>query len=92
MERAELPESTAMCHRFLARRWAAKEAFAKALGTGIRGEVALNAIIVQHNELGQPYLNFSTVLAERMATRGLQAHLSLSDEKDYAVAFVVVEG
>jgi holo-[acyl-carrier protein] synthase len=83
-----LPEGQA---RFLARRWAAKEAFAKAYGTGIRGEVALNAIIVGHDALGKPVLAYSHELANRMLERGLRAHLSISDEHDYALAFVVIE-
>lgn len=83
-----LPEGQA---RFLARRWAAKEAFAKAYGTGIRGEVALNAIVVGHDELGKPVLSYSEELAKKMRERRLTAHLSISDEHDYALAFVVLE-
>lgn len=83
-----LPEGQA---RFLARRWAAKEAFAKAYGTGIRGEVALNAIVVGHDVLGKPVFSYSEQLAEKMRERRLSAHLSISDEHDYALAFVVLE-
>jgi holo-[acyl-carrier protein] synthase len=83
-----LPEGQA---RFLARRWAAKEAFAKAYGTGIRGEVALNAVIVGHDPLGKPQLSYAGQLAKKMDERRLHAHLSISDEHDYALAFVVIE-
>jgi holo-[acyl-carrier protein] synthase len=77
--------------RFLAKRFAAKEALGKALGTGIRTPVLLPAIGVGHDSLGKPIFEFSADLAAYLMERGLQAHLSLSDEKDYAVAFVIVE-
>lgn len=90
-ERAELPGDPLLRTRFMARRWAAKEAFAKAMGTGIRGEVALNAIIVCHDDLGRPYLKFSPALQEKIDARHCGVHLSISDERDYATAFVVIE-
>lgn len=90
-ERANLPELPEGRARFVARRWAAKEAFAKAYGTGIRGEVALGAIVVSHDALGKPVLSYSDALASRMRQRGWRAHLSISDEHDYALAFVVIE-
>lgn len=77
--------------RFLAKRFAAKEALGKALGTGIRQPVLLTAIAVAHDSLGKPEFRFSTELETYLRERGLCAHLSLSDEQDYAVAFVVVE-
>lgn len=77
--------------RYLAKRFAAKEAFAKALGTGVRAPVSLNDIAVTHDELGKPVLAYGGALAELIQARGLAAHLSLSDESAYAVAFVVLE-
>lgn len=77
--------------RFLAKRFAAKEALAKALGTGIRVPVLLTAIAVGHDELGKPRFDFAPELAAYIDERRLTAHLSISDEHDYAVAFVVVE-
>lgn len=77
--------------RFLAKRFAAKEALGKALGTGIRAPVLLTAIAVTHDELGKPLLGFSAELSRWVAERGLICHLSISDEKDHALAFVVVE-
>jgi len=77
--------------RFLAKRFAAKEALGKALGTGIRAPVLLTSIAVAHDELGKPVFCFSPELEAWGAERGLRAHLSISDERDYAVAFVVVE-
>lgn len=90
-EKAELPELPSARARFLARRWAAKEAFAKAFRTGIRGAVSLSAIQVGHDPDGAPSLNFSAELAKILDQRHLTAHLSISDEHDYAVAFVVIE-
>jgi len=77
--------------RFLAKRFAAKEALGKALGTGIRAPVLLPAIAINHDALGKPVFEFSANLAAYLAERQLSAHLSLSDEQDYAVAFVIVE-
>jgi holo-[acyl-carrier protein] synthase len=77
--------------RFLAKRFAAKEALAKALGTGIRPPVLFTAMVVVNDELGKPCFEFGTELAAFIDERGLTAHLSISDEHDYAVAFVVLD-
>jgi len=77
--------------RFLAKRFAAKEAFSKALGTGVRPPAVLSAIAVNHDELGKPMLVFCGELADLIENRGLKAHLSLSDETDYAIAYVILE-
>jgi len=77
--------------RFVAKRFAAKEALAKALGTGLRAPVLLPAICVMHDALGKPYFSFETELADWIRQRSLQIHLSISDEVAHAVAFVVVE-
>lgn len=84
--------ASAFPERFLAKRFAAKEAFAKALGTGLRGPVRLTHIHVTHDELGKPDLDFSPDLREAVAARGVKAwHLSISDEKELVAAFVVLE-
>lgn len=77
--------------RFLAKRFAAKEAFSKALGTGVRPPAVLPAIAVSHDELGKPFLAFSPPLTDLIEKQGLTAHLSLSDEAEYAVAYVILE-
>ena len=77
---------------FLAKRYAAKEAVAKALGTGFRDGLSLRHIIVINDELGRPALQFidmARTLVDRFQITG--SHLSLSDENDYAVAMVVLE-
>ena len=77
--------------RFLAKRFAAKEALAKALGTGVRAPVLLPEIAVTHDALGKPVFAFSSALSTYMREHGLIAHLSISDERDMVIAFVVVE-
>lgn len=77
--------------RFLAKRFAAKEAFSKALGTGIRPPAVLSAIAVSHDDLGKPILVCYGQLAEMIKNQSLTAHLSLSDEADYAIAYVILE-
>lgn len=77
--------------RFLAKRFAAKEAFCKALGTGVRAPALLPAIAVAHDELGKPVMVFHGQLAEMIENQRLMVYLSLSDEAEYAVAFVVLE-
>ena len=76
---------------FLAKRFAAKEAAVKALGTGFRGGVKLADIAVVHNEAGRPALTYSGRMAALLQERGVaESHLSLADEQDYAVAFVIL--
>lgn len=77
--------------RYLAKRFAAKEAFAKALGTGVRPPATLRAIMVAHDALGRPVYQFDPRLTEHLADRCLRAHLSISDEIDYVVAFALLE-
>jgi holo-[acyl-carrier protein] synthase len=78
--------------RFLAMRFAAKEAFVKALGTGFRHGIALHEIEVHKDPEGRPSLTLSGCAAKEAARRGAgPAHLSLSDEAGHALAFVVLE-
>jgi holo-[acyl-carrier protein] synthase len=79
-------------HRFLAKRFAAKEAFAKAVGTGLRAPVSLSAIHIGHDALGRPEFRCATELADWLAERGIaRVHLSISDEHEHVVAFAVAE-
>lgn len=78
--------------RFLAKRFAAKEAFSKALGTGIRGVVSFQNIAVSHDDLGKPILILAQELADFVHEKRItQMHVSISDEKNLAAAFVVLE-
>ncbi|MFZ2300293.1 MAG: holo-ACP synthase [Gallionella sp.] len=78
--------------RFLAKRFAAKEAFAKAVGSGLREPVSLRRIGVTHDGLGKPVLQFDEILRTYLAQLGINGHhVSISDERDFIVAFVVLE-
>ena len=91
---AELPEYAAATFpdRFLAKRFAAKEAFAKAIGTGLRGAVSLTNIHITHDALGKPGLDFAPALQVLVTERHIaRCHLSISDEKELVAAFVVLE-
>jgi holo-[acyl-carrier protein] synthase len=90
----ELPEfqSVANPSRLLAKRFAAKEAFAKAVGSGLRDPVSLRRITITHDGLGKPVLQFDETLRTHLAQLGISGHhLSVSDERDFIVAFVVLE-
>jgi holo-[acyl-carrier protein] synthase len=76
---------------FLAKRFAAKEAAVKALGTGIGRGISWHQIHIEHDEMGAPVLIFSGAAALRQAALGSQkAHISIADELDQAIAFVVL--
>jgi holo-[acyl-carrier protein] synthase len=78
--------------RFLAKRFAAKEAFSKALGTGIRPPVSFQNIAVSHDELGKPILVLADELQIFVQAKSISnMHISISDEKNLAAAFVVLE-
>ena len=77
---------------FLAKRFAAKEAAVKALGTGFRDGISMRHIFVENDALGKPGLQFveaaKTKIEEHQIT---YSHLSLADEQEYAIAYVVLE-
>ncbi|WIM06320.1 MAG: holo-ACP synthase [Candidatus Nitricoxidivorans perseverans] len=77
--------------RFLAKRFAAKEAFGKAMGTGMRSPVAMPSITVAHDELGKPFFRLAPELVKILAELSMVPHLSISDEHEHAVAFVILE-
>jgi holo-[acyl-carrier protein] synthase len=77
--------------RYLAKRFAAKEAAVKALGTGIGRGISWQHIQIENDEHGAPVLIFTGPAAQRQAQLGsLQAHISIADETDQAIAFVVL--
>ena len=77
-----------------AKRFAAKEAFSKALGTGIRNGINFNEIVILNKKSGKPYINIigqtKKVLSRKLKSKKSKISLSLSDEKKYAVAFVTI--
>jgi holo-[acyl-carrier protein] synthase len=77
---------------FCAKRFAAKEAFSKALGTGIGRVVSFQDLTVRSNEHGKPYFMPSEKLRLYLQEKGIKhGHLSISDESQNALAFVVLE-
>ncbi len=77
--------------RFLATRFAAKEAFSKALGLGMHMPMTWRAMQTLNAASGKPVAVTSGALREFMEQHGLSAQISITDEADYAVAFVIVE-
>ena len=78
--------------RFLAKCFAAKEAFAKATGTGLRAPVTLRNIAVLRDAQGKPVIECAPELAAWLAARQVTAHhVSLSDEGDLVLAYVILE-
>ena len=77
--------------RVLAKRFAAKEAFGKALGTGVAAPATLHAVGIRHDERGKPLFQFGAELDQYMQAHSLRAHISLTDEEEYVVAFAVIE-
>lgn len=77
--------------RFLATRFAAKEAFSKAIGLGMAMPMSWRAMQTLNAPSGKPVAVTSGALKEFMEQNGLTAQVSITDEADYAVAFVIVE-
>ena len=77
-----------------AKRFAAKEAFSKALGTGISNGINFNEIIILNKKSGKPYISIigqtKKILNKKFKNSKSKISLSLSDEKKYAVAFVTI--
>ena len=76
------------------KRFAAKEAFSKALGTGISKGISFNEIIILNKKSGKPYIILSgktkKIIESKFKRKKIKISLSLSDEKKYAVAFVTI--
>ena len=78
--------------RFLAKRFAVKEAFSKAFGTGIGAEIGWHDVAVTHDARGKPLIATSSELTERLHQHLISAsHVSISDESEHAIAFIVLE-
>ena len=77
--------------RFLATRFSAKEAFSKAIGLGMRMPMTWRHCEIAKAADGKPSIVLHGALAQWFETRSLVAHVSVTDESDYAASFVVVE-
>ena len=77
-----------------AKRFAAKEAFSKALGTGISKGISFNEIVVLNEKSGKPYIKLinktKKIVERKLKKKKYKISLSIADEKDYAVAFVTI--
>ena len=80
---------------FYAKRFAAKEAFVKAIGTGFRYDINFIDIEIKNYKNGKPYISLSkkldNFLQKKFKIQKYKVFLSLSDEKDYSIAFVVID-
>ncbi|AYY96754.1 holo-ACP synthase [Burkholderia multivorans] len=76
---------------FLATRFSAKEAFSKAIGLGMHWPMTWRALQTLNRPSGEPYVVASGELADWLAARGITARVTVSDERDYAVSFVIAE-
>ena len=80
---------------FYAKRFAAKEAFVKAIGTGFRSDINFIDIEIKNYKNGKPYISLSkklkNFLKKKFKIQKFKVFLSLSDEKDYSIAFVVID-
>ena len=80
---------------FYAKRFAAKEAFVKAIGTGFRSDINFIDIEIKNYKNGKPYILLSkklnNFLKKKFKIHRYKVFLSLSDEKDYSIAFVVID-
>jgi holo-[acyl-carrier protein] synthase len=77
--------------RYLAKRFAAKEAIGKALGVGLTSPMSLHAVEILNNERGAPTAHPRGRLCEFLADKGYRIHISLSDEIEHAQALAIVE-
>jgi len=77
--------------RFVATRFSAKEAFSKAIGLGIRSPMTWRGCEILNEASGKPYIRLSGELKTWFEAQGWVAHVTVTDETDYAASFVVVE-
>jgi len=80
---------------YFAKRFAAKEAFAKSLGTGFRNDLNFKDIQILNDKLGKPYYLISkkinNIIKKKFQIKNYNLSLSISDEKDYSIAFTILQ-
>ena len=80
---------------FLAKRFSAKEAFVKSLGSGFRNNLCFNDISILNDKKGKPYFKFNqkikNILKKKYRLTKFKVYLSLSDEKKYSISYVVLQ-
>ncbi len=80
---------------YFSKRFAAKEAFAKALGTGFRMNLNLKDIVIMNDKMGKPYYvktsKITKIIKQKFKVKNFNCFLSISDEKDYSTAFAIIQ-
>ena len=80
---------------YFAKRFAAKEAFSKSLGTGFRNNLNLKDIEILNDKIGKPYIykskKLNNLIHQKYKIKNYNLFLSISDEKDYSVAFTILQ-
>ena len=80
---------------YLSKRFSAKEAFVKSLGTGFRNNLCFTDISILNDKKGKPYFLFNKkikdILKKKIKLNSFKAHLSLSDEKKHSISYVVLQ-
>ena len=80
---------------YFAKRFAAKEAFAKSIGTGFRDNLDFKSIEVMNDKLGKPFYSISKkidfIINKKFKVKKYDLFLSISDEKDYSIAFTIIQ-
>ena len=80
---------------FFAKRFAAKESFSKSIGTGFRNNLNFKDVQILSDQLGKPYYKKSKkiteIITKKFKVRNYELLLSISDEKDYSVAFTILQ-
>ena len=93
----EIKEGIKLKNKFMyfSKRFAAKEAFVKALGTGFRDNINFNSISILNDNKGKPYIKCEKSLNKKIKAftkkKKLNIFISLADEKDYSLAFVIIQ-
>ena len=80
---------------YLSKRFSAKEAFVKALGSGFRNKICFNDISILNDKSGKPYFLFNqkikNILKKKYKLIKFKSHLSLSDEKKHSISYVILQ-
>ena len=80
---------------YFSKRYAAKESFVKAVGTGFRNGLALKEIQIINDKLGKPYYlinsKIKNLIKKKMKVKNFELFLSISDEKEYSIAFTIIQ-
>ena len=82
-------------NQLIFKRYAAKESFVKAVGTGFRNGLALKEIQIINDKLGKPYYlinsKIKNLIKKKMKVKNFELFLSISDEREYSIAFTIIQ-